>query len=146
MIILLLILFLLCLLLIIAYIILLKKLYRLNIKHKEDIKKERALAVTKSKDVIRGNITQEFIPLFPDFPYNMSDIKFSGQPLDYLVFKNMTDFRNGKDIEIEIIFADVKTNKSQRNKVQNAIKKAIEEKRVKFETWTIVENRKLNIK
>ena len=126
-------------------------LYRQEIiKIKNEVKLqlevERKDAIAKSKSVTRGHISQEFIPLFPDFPYNMSDCKFSGNPIDFLIFKGMSDLRDGKDTEIEIIFADVKVNKSQRSKIQNAIKKAIENKKVRFETWNILENKQLKIK
>jgi predicted Holliday junction resolvase-like endonuclease len=47
--------------------------------------------------------------LFPDFPYELSDCKFSGQPIDFIVFKNMSKVRDGEDAEIEIIIADVKS-------------------------------------
>lgn len=103
-------------------------------------------AVAKSKAVTRGKISEEFIPLFPDFPYNMSDCKFSGSPIDFIVFNGMSEFRDNGTGEIQIIFADVKVNTAQRNKVQNAIKKAVENKNIKFETWKIDENKKINIK
>ena len=118
----------------------------LKANYESKLNEERKKAVQKSKDVTRGHISQEFIPLFPDFPYNMSDCKFSGSPLDFIVFKGMSDLRDGKDTEIEIIFADVKTNKAQRSKIQNGIKKAIENNRVRFETWTVQEDKQIKIK
>jgi hypothetical protein len=57
----------------------------------------------------------------------------------------MSKVRDGEDAEIEIIIADVKVNKSKRTKVQNAIKKAIEDKNFRFETWQIDENKKINL-
>lgn len=125
----------------------LKKEIDSNIKHyTERIKIEKAEAIKKSKDVTRGQISEEFVPLFPDFPYNMSDCKFNAQPIDYIVFNGMSDVRSGKEVDIEIVFADVKTNTSKRSRVQNAIKKAILDKRVRFETWNIQENKKIRIK
>ena len=111
--------------------------YRATEEHKEEIAKARKDAVKKSKDVIRGQISEEFVTILPEFPYNMSDCKFSGAPLDYIVFNGMSALRNGEEAEIEVVFADVKVNTAQRSKVQNGIKKAIEEGRVRFETWTI---------
>lgn len=121
------------------------KIIKLKSEYEAKLVSERSKAVQKSKDVTRGHISQEFIPIFPDFPYNMSDCKFSGNPLDFLVFKGMSDLRDGKESEIEIIFADVKTNKAKRNKIQNAIKKAIESNKVRFETWTVLENKQIKI-
>lgn len=122
------------------------KLAKIEKEFNIELIKARKESVAKSKSVTRGQIAEEFIPLFPDFPYNLSDCKFSGQPIDFIVFKGMSDLRDGKDSEIEIILADVKVNKAQRTKIQNAIKKAVEEKRFKFETWKIDENKKIAIK
>lgn len=123
-----------------------KEIIALKVDYEVKLDSERKKAVQKSKDVTRGHISQEFIPLFPDFPYNMSDCKFSGSPLDFIVFKGMSDLRDGKDVEIEIIFADVKTNKAHRSKIQNGIKKAIENGRVSFETWTVQEDKQIKVK
>lgn len=120
-------------------------IYRMRIKGISDIEKARKDSLQRSKSVIRGKVSEEFIPLFPDFPYELSDCKFSGQPIDFIVFKNMSKVRDGEDAEIEIIIADVKVNKSKRTKVQNAIKKAIEDKNFRFETWQIDENKKINL-
>lgn len=119
--------------------------YKFDI-HKEELVKARRDAVKKSKDVIRGQISEEFVTILPEFPYNMSDCKFSGQPIDYIIFSGMSALRDGEEAEIEVIFADVKVNTAQRSKVQNGIKKAIEEGRVRFETWTIDKDKKLKIK
>lgn len=113
---------------------------------RESIKAEREDAVKRSKSVTRGNIAQEFIPLFPDFPYQMSECRFFGAPLDYIIFENMSAVRDGTNIKINVVFADVKVNTAQKTKVQNAIKDAIDNGRVRFETWQIDENKKIKIK
>jgi len=115
-------------------------------KQKKEIELARASSIKTSKAVIRGKIAEEFIPLFPDFPYSMGDCKFVGMPIDYLVFDGMSAVRNGEDVPITIILSDVKTNTAQRSKIQNAIKKAAEEGRIRFETWKVDENKKLIIK
>ena len=119
---------------------------KLENKHRKEIELARASSVKTSKAVIRGKIAEEFIPLFPDFPYSMGDCKFVGMPIDYLVFEGMSAVRNGDDIPITIILSDVKTNTAQRTKIQNSIKKAAEEGRIRFETWKVDENKKLTIK
>lgn len=131
---------------IIKIILLYSRYNKLILSHKEEIANARRDAVKKSKDVIRGQISEEFVTMFPEFPYNMSDCKFSGSPLDYIVFKGMSSLRDGEEGEIEVVFADVKVNTAQRSKVQNGIKKAIEEGRVRFETWTIDKDKNLKIK
>jgi predicted Holliday junction resolvase-like endonuclease len=68
-----------------------------------------------------------------------------GQPIDYIVFKGMSDVRDLENGEISIIFADVKVNTSRNTKVQNAIKEAVKAGRVRFETWHVKDG-KLHIK
>lgn len=123
-----------------------KKIDKINQEHKKKITTERIEAIQQSKSVTRGQVTEHLLPLFPGFPYSMSDVKFSAQPIDYLVFEGMSAFRDGKDAQISIILADVKVGSAQRTKVQNAIKKAVEEGRVRFETWVIDKDNKIKIK
>ena len=112
----------------------------------EEYKNKAEKAVNQSRSVIRGQISEQLVPLFKDFPYNSSDLKFSGQPIDYLVFENMSKLRDTGEGEISIIFADVKSNTSKNSKIQVAIKKAIEQGRVKFENWNIDLEGNLKIK
>lgn len=121
----------------------LKKEYILFIENKEkEIKRAREESIRMSKSTIRGLINEEFIPLFPDFPYELSDCKFSGQPIDYIVFDGMSKLRDGDKLsKINIIIADVKVNNSKETMIQLAIKNAIENDRIRFETWNIKNNK-----
>jgi predicted Holliday junction resolvase-like endonuclease len=123
------------------YNVLNDKYTELEVSIDKQIKEARTESVKQSKAVIRGKVSEEFIPLFPDFPYNLSDCKFSGQPLDYIIFNGMSDVRDGDGKNIEIIFADVKVNTSTKSKVQLAIEKAIKDGNVRFETWNIKDNK-----
>ena len=115
-------------------------------RHTVELLENRADAIKRSKAVTRGQLSEHMIPIFPGFPYSASDCKFSGQPVDYLVFKGMNDLRDGKESIVEIVFADVKVGTAQRTKVQNAIKRAVEQGRVRWETWRIDDNNKIHIK
>lgn len=116
-------------------------------KHQRELEDARADAIKRSKSTIRAAAYEEIIPFFEGFPYNTGDMKLYGKPIDYIVFDGMTEFRDGnKKKEITIIFADLKSGKfASKNPVQNAIAKAINEGRFRFEEWKIVDN-KLNIK
>lgn len=116
-------------------------------KHLESIERAKKDSVQKSKTVIRAFATESIVPVLDGFPYCISDLQLFGQPLDYAVFDGMTEFRDGnKEKEITIVFADVKTGNAKKNPVQNAIVKAIQNGRVRFEEWRIDENNKLTIK
>lgn len=94
----------------------------------------RTEAIKQSKSVTRGQLSEQLLPLLPDFKYNPSDCKFVGQPIDYIIYSGMSNARDSGEGEITVIFAEIKQGKSSRTKIQNRIKKAIEAGRVKFET------------
>lgn len=116
-------------------------------KHKKEIETSRKDAIKRSKSVIRAAISEDIIPLFPDFPYDLSDLKLFGKPIDYIVFDGMSEFRDGnKDKEITIVMADLKTGNAVKTPVQKAIMKAIQDGKIRFEEWRIDENNKLIVK
>lgn len=107
-------------------------------KKRVDIRKD---AIEQSKNVIRGQINEELAPLFPDFPYVLKDCKFISAPIDYIVFNGM----NSSSEDLELIFVDVKTGKSQLTKRQKSIQHAVRDGRVRFEIWHM-ENGQIKIK
>ena len=117
------------------------KNFQITKQYEEKLDKISKQAIAKSKTVIRGKISEEFAPLFEGFPYQMSDCKFSGQPIDYLIFKGMSGLRDDKEGEIEIIFADVKSGNAALTSVQRKIRDAIKNQRVRFEIWNIKDNK-----
>lgn len=119
----------------------------LEIEYDKQLSQKINTGVQKSKEVIRGKVTEELLPLLPGFPYQLSDCKFFGSPIDYIVFKNMSNYRDGINTDpVDIIIADVKNNKSSNTPIQNQIKKAVLENRVSFETWQIDEQNNITIK
>lgn len=137
-------------------IILFAILIRQDILHKQELKEikdnyelnleaERKQAIKQSKAVIKGQVMEHMLPMFKDFPYKFVECRFSGQPIDYVVFENIDQIRQGStEAKVNIILADVKTNASGLTNVQRAIKKAVEAGRVKFEVWSF-EHDKLHI-
>lgn len=97
------------------------------------IKIERKMALSFSRSVIKGKISEQMFPLTPFFKYKLSDARFLGSPIDYIVFNGYSDIGvNGGEIK-EIIFIEVKTGNSQLSNTEIAVKNAIDNKRVKFE-------------
>lgn len=112
----------------------------------KELETVREDTLNQSRSTIRGQVSEQIIPIFPDFPYNLGDCYFSGKPLDFTVFENLTSLRDGdKEAKVNIVLADVKYNKAKRSKYQNAIKEAIEQGRVRFETWRIDEDNKIHV-
>ena len=130
-------------------VILILTFFRISVletRHEKELKAAREDAVKRSKAITRGHVTQEVVPILNGFPYSMSDCKFSGAPLDYIVFDGMSEYRDGnKDKEITIIFADVKYGKAHKTPVQKEIVDAIKAGRIRFEDWKVDEYNKITI-
>ncbi len=105
------------------------------------IQEERSAAIASSRNTVRGQVNEEMLPLFPDFPYSLSDCKFVSAPIDYVVYKGMSKTRDSHEGDIEIILAEVKMNNAKLSHVQKKILEAVKSGRVKFETWRIKDNK-----
>lgn len=97
--------------------------------HIKDIQLARKDAVDTSRAVLKGKISEEMAPFLPGFPYDSSDCKFFGSPIDILVFDGMSE-GNVKSI----VIVDIKTGKANLSKTQKQIKDCIENGRVAFYT------------
>ena len=95
--------------------------------HIKDVQLARKDAVDTSRAVLKGQISEEMAPFLPEFPYDSSDARFLGSPVDFLIFRGMS-----KGQVEEIVVVDIKTGKSALNKVQKQIKECIEKGRVSF--------------
>ena len=123
-----------------------KKIAYLISKQAKELEIAREEAVAKSKEVIRGKVTEEIVPVLPGFKYTLSDTKFMGNPIDYIVFDRMSNIRDTRNGEITIVLADVKTGKAGLTKVQRAIKDAVDNNRVRFEIWEVGNDNELRTK
>lgn len=97
---------------------------------------ERADAVKRSRAVIGGQLYEQIAPLLPDFPCKHEDVRFIGKPIDFVGFVGMSDSEEKENIS-EILFIEVKTGNSQLSAREKQIKKAVEEKRVRYVEYRI---------
>jgi len=100
----------------------------------KQIPEYRKQAIEKSRAVLRGNFSEQLAPYLPDFKYNPTECKFLGKPIDFIVFQGLDD----KDIS-EIIFVEVKSGKSNLSKNERSLKKAIQDKKVRWEEYRVPE-------
>lgn len=84
-------------------------------------------AIKKSKAVTGGKVTEHFVPFFHEFPFNPSDARFLGSPVDFVVFDGLAD-----NEEIDVVFIEVKTGNSSLTKRERRVRDAIRDGRV---TW-----------
>lgn len=99
-------------------------------KEEEKIRKD---AISRSTATILGRIGEQLAPLLllTNYGINPKEVRFLGQPVDFIAFKGLEE----GNLE-EIIFIEVKSGKSKNLTArERAIKKAIEEKRVSWITF-----------
>ena len=94
--------------------------------------KQKADSLKKQRSVVKGQLVEQIAPLLPEFPYDTSDAKFFGQPIDYVVFDGMSEGEIRK-----VVLLDVKTGGASLNKVQRQIRDAIERGDVEFHTTRV---------
>ncbi len=97
---------------------------------KGKIKEHRQEAISQSRAVLSGQFSEQLAPFLPDFPYSPTECRFIGKPIDFLVFEGMDD----KAIN-EVVFVEVKTNKSKLSQQEKNLKEAIKNKRVRWEEY-----------
>lgn len=105
-------------------------------QHRLELNAATSRSVSSSRAVLKGKIAEQFAPIFPQFDYLPSDSKFLGDPIDYVVFKGYSEFREGLVSEnaIEIILIDIKSGNARLTKGQQAIARAVKKGRIRFET------------
>lgn len=104
-------------------------------EHQQSLKAARNRSLDGSRAVIKGKIAEQLAPVLPNFKYLPSDARFIGDPIDYVVFNGYTDLKDNGNVEsnLEVVILDIKTRYRSLSKFQQAIARAIEAGRVRFE-------------
>ena len=105
----------------------------------KDIKEAQKRSNNMQRNVLKGQIGEQFTPFITDFPYNPSDCRFMGEPIDYVIFQNLHECADGNvPIEdVHLIIAEVKTGNARLNQRQKIIKQAIQNGQVSFKELRI---------
>ncbi|NLV27502.1 MAG: Holliday junction resolvase [Methanomicrobiales archaeon] len=99
--------------------------------HEWQIKEEQKIrqdAAKRSHSVMKGKITEQLIPFSLDFPYNPSDARFIGSPVDFVVFDGVSE-----GTVREVIFIEIKTGLSKLSGRERSIAQAINEGKTSFQ-------------
>lgn len=118
------------------------KLRKMQESQKENIRRARKESVAQSRNVLRGKMAEQLAPLLPGFDYLPADARFLGDPVDYVVFDGYASMRdaNLQDADLEVVILDVKHGRSKLSAGQQAIAKAIDAGRVRFEVVRVNED------
>lgn len=105
----------------------------------DQIEKARKESVNLSRTIIRGRALEQFVAFSEDSlsQFSPSDFRMLGSPIDVIIFDGASEITDGQEKEVTIYFCDVKTGKAKLTKVQRAIKKAIENKKIEWKTLEI---------
>ncbi|MBI2558911.1 DUF4358 domain-containing protein [Candidatus Woesearchaeota archaeon] len=101
---------------------------------KEQIPEIREDAIKHSRAVLSGQFSEQIAPYLPDFPFNPTEARFIGKPIDFVVFKGMDEKKIG-----EIVFVEVKSGQSQLSKVEKTLREAIQNKQVSWHEYKVPE-------
>lgn len=104
-----------------ALVIVLFLLWRRSVKLLKDTKFAKYSLSSKY-----GKMTEQFMPLLKNYPYDPQSFRFLGSPIDGVQFTPEG-----------IIFIEFKANTSQLSFTQKQIREMINQKKVKFETIRI---------
>jgi len=108
-------------------------------KFRTTIIKERSNANESSRHTLKGKIGEQMSPLFPEFysKYQPSDARFLGSPIDYIIFKHMSEYDSktkAVDVPIDVVLVEVKSaKKTGLTEKEKAVRIAVEEGRVSFD-------------
>lgn len=102
---------------------------------KEDDRRLRR-SKRSQRAILGGKFSEHLAPYLPNFPQALraSEGRFIGDPIDFVFFSGK-DEQNIK----EIVFLEVKSGHAQLSPIEQQIRKAIEEKRVKWHEYRVPE-------
>lgn len=98
----------------------------------KDLPRIRAEAAKRSRAVIGGQFSEQLAPFLPDFPWQPTEARFLGKPVDFLVFRGLDE----KQVS-EVVFVEVKSGGSRLNGTEKSLKEAVEAGKVRWEEYRI---------
>jgi predicted Holliday junction resolvase-like endonuclease len=106
--------------------------YKVNKEWEEKIPQLTRESVEKSREVLGGKFAEKLAPYFPNFKYDPTELRFIGEPIDYIVFRGAST-KNPS----EIIFLEVKSGDANLTPVQKKWREVIESKKISWEVYRV---------
>ena len=103
-----------------------------ELEFRDRLKEARKDSVERSRSSLSGQFLEKLAPHFPDFPYDPTEIRFIGTPVDYVVFRGLST----GTVE-EIILLEVKSGESDLSKGQRRIRDAVDAGKVRWELYRV---------
>jgi predicted Holliday junction resolvase-like endonuclease len=93
---------------------------------------ERGDAVKRSRAVLGGLAAEQLAPYLPGFPFDPTELRFIGKPVDFLAFVGSA---SGK-VE-EIAFVEVKSGNASLSPVERSLRDAVKDGRVRWVEYRV---------
>ncbi len=107
----------------------------LELAFRERERDARRDSVDRSRATLSGQVLEKMAPHFPDFPYDPTDLRFIGTPVDYLVFDGL-----GEGDVREIVFLEVKSGRSSLTTKERRVRDAVEAGAVRWDVYRVPED------
>ena len=96
------------------------------------VKEARKSSVEGSRRALTGQVAEKLAPHFPDFPYDPTEVRFLGTPVDYVVFRGLS-----RDRVEEVVFLEVKSGRSDLTTRERSVRNAVEGARVRWDVYRV---------
>jgi predicted Holliday junction resolvase-like endonuclease len=96
----------------------------------ERLAAERGDAVKRSRAVLGGLAAEQIAPFLPGFPFDPTELRFIGKPVDFIAFVGSSRGR----IE-EVAFVEVKSGNATLSPVERSLRDAVKDGRVRWEEY-----------
>ncbi len=96
------------------------------------LKKRFEEKVRRSSLTLSGKTIEKLAPFLERFPYDAHDMRWLGDPIDFVVFDGLSSGNPQ-----QIVFTEMKSGGSHLSGVQQRIKELIERKRIKWEEFRV---------
>jgi len=106
--------------------------YRVNKEWEERLPQLTRESREKSREVLGGKFAENLAPYFPDFKHDPTELRFIGEPIDYIVFKGAST-KNPS----EIIFLEVKSGNANLTPMQKKWREIVENKKISWEVYRV---------
>lgn len=104
----------------------------LELEYRDRERDARRDSVLRSRATLSGQFLEKLAPHFPDFPYEPTDLRFIGTPVDYLVFNGLSEGEVG-----EVVFLEVKSGSAALTTKERRVRDAVEAGAVRWDVYHV---------
>ncbi len=104
----------------------------LELEFREREREVRRDSVDRSRSTLSGQVLERLAPHFPEFPYDPTDLRFIGTPVDYIVFDGLAE----GEVQ-EVVFLEVKSGRSNLTTRERRVRDAVEAGAVRWDIYRV---------